>query len=75
MSDTIYLPDTSDLIAAWIEHYPQELFPNVWQFMDSLNGRLKVCEEVRTEIEGHASDLLDWIKPKSTERLALGLLQ
>ena len=69
MSDTIYLPDTSALIAAWIERYPQELFPNVWQFMDSLNGRLKVCEEVRTEIEGHASDLLDWIKQSSVDTL------
>ena len=57
----IYLPDTSALIAAWQERYPRNMFPAVWQFIDGLNGRLMVCQEVRTEIARHAGDLLGWL--------------
>ena len=68
----IYSPDTSALIAAWDERYPQDIFPNVWQFMDGLDGRLRICEEVRNEIKRHTPGLLDWLDVSSTDtRLSL----
>ncbi len=71
----IYLPDTSALIAAWEERYPQELFREVWQFIDSLGDRLKICEEVRIEVERHAPDLLEWLGESSVDwQLSLTLL-
>ena len=47
----LYIPDTSALIAAWEERYPPDIFPSVWEFLDGLNGRLRICEEVREEIK------------------------
>ena len=71
----VYLPDTSALIAAWSERYPKDLFPAVWQFMDALNGRLRVCEYVRDEVERHAEDLLVWLDAAIVDsRLSLSLL-
>ncbi len=68
----IYFPDTSTLLAAWDERYPQDIFPDVWQFMDSLDGRLRICEEVRNEIKRHTPELLDWLDNSSTDtRLSL----
>ena len=63
----IYLPDTSALIAAWEERYPQDIFPLVWQFIDGLNGSLRVCEEVRTEVKRHAPELLTWLDDSSVD--------
>ena len=72
LDGVIYLPDTSALIAAWEERYPQDIFPAVWQFIDGLNGRLRVCEEVRAEMERHAPELLDWLDNSSVDsRLSL----
>ena len=71
----IYFPDSSALVAAWEERYPQELFPGVWQFVDSLGDRLKICEEVRIEIKRHAPDLLEWLGESSVDwKLSLTLL-
>ena len=56
MNGDFYIADTSALFAAWLERYPPELFGSVWQFIDELNGRLLVCEEVRREIDRHADD-------------------
>lgn len=71
----VYLPDTSALIAAWTERYPQDLFPAVWQFLDGLNGRLMVCEYVRTEVGRHARDLLAWLDGATVDsRLSLNSL-
>jgi len=41
-----YVFDTSALIAAWVRTYPPDLFPRVWDEMDSLasNGRLVMPE-------------------------------
>ena len=63
----VYLLDTSALVAAWVERYPQELFPEVWRFMDGLGYRLKVCEEVRTEVRRHAPGLMDWLDESSVD--------
>ena len=56
MSGDIYVADTSALFAAWVERYPLELLGSVWQFIDGLDGRLLVCEEVLREIDRHAED-------------------
>ena len=71
----IYLPDTSALIAAWQERYPRDMFPAVWQFIDGLNDRLMVCEEVQTEIARHSEDLLEWLEQSTVDsRLSLNSL-
>ena len=57
MSSDIYVADTSALFAAWVEQYPPELFSSVWQFIETLDGRLIVCEEVLREIDRHAEYL------------------
>ena len=56
MSGDIYVADTSALFAARVERYPPELFGSVWQFIEALDGRLMVCEEVAREIGRHAED-------------------
>ena len=56
MRSAVYIADTSALIAAWIERYPTELFPEVWEFIAGLNGRFVICEEVLLEITRHAED-------------------
>ena len=66
-SSQLYFPDTSALIAAWEERYPQDLFPSVWWFMDGLGDRLAVCEEVRTEVIRRAPDLMDWLGKSSID--------
>ena len=57
----VYFPDTSALIAAWDERYPQDIFPEVWQFINSLGDRLRICVEVKSEIERHSPELLNWL--------------
>ena len=49
ISGNLYIPDTSALIAAWEERYPPDIFPAVWEFLDGLNGRLRVCKEVQNK--------------------------
>ncbi len=35
--------------------------------MDGLDGRLRVCKEVRDEIKRHTPDLLDWLDNSSVD--------
>ena len=75
LNGRVYLPDTSALIAAWSERYPKDVFPEVWQFVDGLNGRLRVCEYVRDEVKRHAEDLLAWLDSATIDsRLSLSSL-
>ena len=67
LKSAVYFVDSSALIAAWIERYPEELFPGVWRFIDGLDGRLRVCEEVRTEVGRHAAGLLGWLDDSSVD--------
>ena len=66
-SGQLYFLDTSALIAAWEERYPQDLFPSVWRFMNGLGDRLAVCEEVRTEVNRRALGLMDWLGKSSID--------
>ncbi len=63
----LYLPDTSALVAAWLERYPKDIFPTIWEFIDGLNGRLRVCEEVRNEVNRHIPDFMDWLNDSSVD--------
>ena len=74
LNKQMYFPDTSALISASDERYPQDIFPEVWQFMEELDGRLRICEEVRDEIEHHTPDLLNWLD-NSTVDSQLSLLE
>ena len=70
-----YFLDTSALVAAWEERYPIVLFPEVWDFINSMGNRVRVCEEVRDEVERHAEGLLPWLDSSSVEsRLSLSAL-
>ena len=51
-----YFLDTSALVAAWEERYPIELFPEVWDFINSLGNRVRVCEEVEMKLSGTLKD-------------------
>jgi hypothetical protein len=62
-----YFPDTSALIAAWDERYPQDIFPEVWQFINGLDGGLRICAEVKREIERHSPELLNWLNDSDTD--------
>lgn len=67
MTGSLYIPDTSALIAAWEERYPLDIFPSVWEFLDGLNGRLRICKEVRDEISRHSPELLAWLDDSSID--------
>ncbi len=64
----IYCFDTSAFIAAWIESYPKDVVPKLWnEFMPSLveAGRLVTPKDVLLELEkkaGKDDGLCDWVK-------------
>lgn len=62
-----YVFDTSALIGAWVRTYPPDLFPRVWDEMDSLasNGRLVMPEEVLEELGKQDDELLAWVKARA----------
>lgn len=59
----MYSADSSALIAAWVEHYPIDVFPSVWHRLGGLaaSGRLLVCEEIAEEIKRKEDGLHDWL--------------
>jgi hypothetical protein len=63
-----YVFDTSALIGAWVRSYPPDLFPRVWEQMDSLaaDGRLIVPAEVLDELGAQDDALLAWVKERAT---------
>ena len=67
MTGDHYFLDTSALVAAWEERYPIGLFPEVWDFINSLGDRFRICEEVRVEVERHAEGLLPWLDSSLVE--------
>ena len=60
--------DTSALIAAWVERYPIDVIPLLWEkFAASIEaGEMVAPEEVRVELEKRSKDLLDFLKPHET---------
>ncbi len=64
-----YCVDTSALIAAWQERYPQENFPKFWDRLDSLvrEGKLIAPMEVFLETKRRSDELHAWLKDRKTE--------
>ena len=70
-----YCIDTSALIGAWIRWYPQEMFPSLWERVDTLidDDRLISSEEVLHELERKEGDTLhEWAKERHEVFLPLG---
>ncbi|MCZ8105614.1 MAG: DUF4411 family protein [Burkholderiales bacterium] len=58
-----YCADTSALIAAWVERYPPEHFPGLWdRFADLIQaGRIFAPDEVRAELKKRSTEVADWL--------------
>jgi hypothetical protein len=58
-----YCADTSSIVAAWVERYPPEFFPRLWdQLADLIKaGRIFAPDEVRNELLKRSSDAVDWL--------------
>jgi Domain of unknown function (DUF4411) len=56
--------DTSGLLDAWVRHYPPDVFPAIWHFMDdaALRGEILVIDEVLREVERKDDGLVGWMK-------------
>lgn len=64
----IYCIDTSALMDAWARWYPRDVFPTLWDNLDSLieDGRLISSEEVLQELERKEGDALhQWARHRS----------
>ena len=59
-----YSFDTSAFIGAWVRHYPNDIFPAVWEHFDKLiqHNHLKASDEVKRELEEHGDELYEWVK-------------
>lgn len=64
--------DTSSLIGAWVRTYPPDLFPRVWEELDSLatSGRLLIPDEVLEELRIQDDDLLQWVRSRANTIVA-----
>ena len=65
----IYCVDTSALIAAWQERYPQENFPRFWDRLDSMirDGNLIAPMEVFLETKKRSDELHSWLKDRKAD--------
>lgn len=58
-----YCADTSSLVAAWVERYPPEFFPDIWEKFGDLirQGRIFAPDEVRAELDKRSKDVVAWL--------------
>lgn len=58
-----YCVDTSALVAAWVERYPPEIFPPLWEHVRGLieRGVLFAPDEVRTELTKRSKEVVEWL--------------
>jgi hypothetical protein len=56
--------DTSAFLDAWARHYPLNIFPTLWAYMEKAakDGVIKVSEEVVEELSRKDDGACDWIK-------------
>jgi len=61
-----YSLDTSAILNSWAKHYPPDVFPQVWDKLDTLanQGTLIASEEVLIELEAKDDDLHRWAKQR-----------
>ena len=59
-----YCLDTSSLLEAWGRSYRPANWPSFRMKLEKLiaDGRCVICEEVKTEIEDDAANLIDWAR-------------
>jgi hypothetical protein len=59
-----YSIDTSALLDGWVRYYPPEVFPCLWNRIDTLidAGLLVASEEVNGEIQKKQDELAEWAK-------------
>jgi hypothetical protein len=59
-----YSIDTSAFLDAWTRHYPIDVFPRVWELMDSAtkNGMIVASDEVLRELEKKDDGAHGWVK-------------
>jgi hypothetical protein len=59
-----YCIDTSSILHAWIEAYPPDNFPPVWNKINDFiaNGRLLSSEEVLRELKRKHDSAYQWAK-------------
>jgi Domain of unknown function (DUF4411) len=62
-----YSIDTSALMDGWIRYWPPDVFPAVWQQIETLieTGDLAATEEVLVELEKKDDELHEWAKQRS----------
>jgi Domain of unknown function (DUF4411) len=58
----MYCLDPSALIDAWVRKYPPDVFPSLWECIESLitNGTLVSPDEVLLELERGGDELYKW---------------
>jgi hypothetical protein len=63
-----YCFDTSAFIEPWNRHYPIDVFPAIWQKLDSLisEGILIAPDEVFQELEKQHDSLLTWVRARKS---------
>jgi hypothetical protein len=59
--------DTSAFIQCWTRYYPLDVFPGMWEKLDTIaTQNVIVCpEEVRYEIEKKEDGLHEWVKGRA----------
>ena len=62
-----YSVDTSAFMDGWARYYPPDVFPHLWERLESLTGagHLRASGEVLLELERKTDDLLEWVKAQS----------
>lgn len=60
----IYSIDTSALLDAWVRWYPPDLFPKLWENIETLisEQRIFATEEVLVELEKKDDEIFKWAK-------------
>ncbi len=63
----IYSIDTSAILDGWVRHYPQDVFPALWNRIDELitDGKLRATEEVLFELKKKTDEVYKWAKSRS----------
>jgi hypothetical protein len=68
-----YSFDTSAFLDAWVRYYPPDVFPGIWQQMDSAANStiLNISDEVVNELEKKDDGAHKWVKSHSSVIVAL----
>ena len=59
-----YCIDTSGLLDGWSRYYPPQVFPCLWDRIDSIidSGELVASEEVYHEVQQIQDELAEWAR-------------